>query len=63
MEMIINDDSNSRVLSFCLKLETLSILFQTLGAATEKALDAIFVRHLGMLSNCFWLVLRDLDGL
>ena len=55
-----NDDSNKRVLSFRLKLATLSdclisisILFQTLGAATEKALDAIFVRHLGMLSNCF----------
>ena len=55
-----NDDSNNRVLSFRLKLATLSdclisisILFQTLGAATEKARDAIFVRHLGMLSNCF----------
>ena len=65
-----NDDSNNRVLSFRLKHATLSdclisisILFQTLGAATEKARDAIFVRHLGMLSNCFWLDLRDLDGL
>ena len=43
-----NDDSNNRVLSFRLKPATLSdclisisILFQTLGAATEKARDAI----------------------
>ena len=60
-----NDDSNNRVLSFRLKPATLSdclilisILFPTLGAATEKARDAIFLRHLGMLSNCFWLDLR-----
>ena len=52
-----NDDSNNRNLSFRLKHATLSdclisisILFQTLGAATEKARDAIFVRHLGMLT-------------
>ena len=62
-----NDVSNNRVLSFRLKPVTLSdclisisILFQTLGAATEKARDALFVRHLEVLSNFFWLDLRDL---
>ena len=55
-----NDDSNKRVSSFRLKLATLSdclisisILFQTLGVATEKAIEAIFVRHLGMFKQLF----------